>query len=175
MSTFETIMAILNLIAVLLIPVIAVIVGQYLQERTQKRKDKMQISQCLMTRRATGWAGIEAVNALNSIDIIFADSSSVRGQWKILLEKSRPDITAQDYYLEQCKLLELMANDLGYKDKITWENIQKPYYPQGLDQQIAMNTQIMNGQVEWAKAVGLFSQQMVVPKEKPEGTNESNT
>lgn len=99
----------------------------------------------------------------------------MRGQWKILLEKSRPDITAQDYYLEQCKLLELMANDLGYKDKITWENIQKPYYPQGLDQQIAMNTQIMNGQVEWAKAVGLFSQQMVVPKEKPEGTNESNT
>ena len=113
MTTFETIMAILNLIAVLLIPVIAVIVGQYLQERTQKRKDKMQIFQCLMTRRATGWAGIEAVNALNSIDIIFADSSSVRGQWKILLEKSRPDITAQDYYLEQCKLLELMANDLG--------------------------------------------------------------
>ena len=175
MTSFETIMTILNLIAVLLIPVIAVIVGQYLQERTQKRKDKMQIFQCLMTRRATGWAGIEAVNALNSIDIIFADSSSVRGQWKILLEKSRPDITAQDYYLEQCKLLELMANDLGYKDKITWENIQKPYYPQGLDQQIAMNTQIMNGQVEWAKAVGLFSQQMVVPKEKPEGTNESST
>lgn len=70
MTTFETIMAILNLIAVLLIPVIAVIVGQYLQERTQKRKDKMQIFQCLMTRRATGWAGIEAVNALNSIDII---------------------------------------------------------------------------------------------------------
>ena len=45
MTTFEKIMAILNLIAVLLIPVVAVIVGQFLQERVQKRNDKMQIFQ----------------------------------------------------------------------------------------------------------------------------------
>ena len=38
MTTFEKIMAVLNLIAVLLIPVVAVIVGQYLQERAQKEK-----------------------------------------------------------------------------------------------------------------------------------------
>lgn len=67
MTTFEKIVAVLNLIAVLLIPVVAVIVGQYLQERVQKRKDKMQIFQCLMTRRITGWAALEAVNAINSI------------------------------------------------------------------------------------------------------------
>ena len=47
MTAFEKIVAVLNLIAVLLIPVVAVIVGQYLQERVQKRKDKMQIFQCL--------------------------------------------------------------------------------------------------------------------------------
>jgi len=45
MTAFEKIVAVLNLIAVLLIPVVAVIVGQYLQERVQKRKDKMQIFQ----------------------------------------------------------------------------------------------------------------------------------
>ena len=48
MTTFEKIIAVLNLIAVLLIPVVAVIVGQYLQEKAQKRNDKMQIFQCLM-------------------------------------------------------------------------------------------------------------------------------
>lgn len=91
------------------------------------------------------------------LDIVFADSSCVRGQGKILLEMSRPDVAAQDYNLEQCKLLGLIDNYLGYKNKITWKYIQKPYYPQRLDPQIAMNTQIMNGQV-WAKAVGIFSQ-----------------
>lgn len=42
MTTFEKIVAVLNLIAVLLIPVVAVIVDQYLQERVQKRKDKIR-------------------------------------------------------------------------------------------------------------------------------------
>lgn len=80
MTTFEKIMAVLNLIAVLLIPVVAVIVGQYLQERAKKRKDKMQIFQCLMTRCITGWAALEAVNAINSIDIVFTDNKEIRNQ-----------------------------------------------------------------------------------------------
>ena len=47
MTIFEIIMTILNLIAVLLIPVVAVFVGQYLQERAQRRKDKMDIFKTL--------------------------------------------------------------------------------------------------------------------------------
>lgn len=139
-----------NLIAVFASPIIAVWVGQYLQNRAEKRKDKMQIFQCLMTRRITGWAALEAVNALNSIDIIFADSEPVRNQWRILHEKYRPEISAQDQYREQCKLLELMANDLGYKDKVTWENIQNPYYPTGLDQQLKNNDTIQNAYLAFA-------------------------
>lgn len=29
-----------------------------------------------------------------------------------------------------------MAISLGYKDKVTWENIQNPYIPNGLIQQL---------------------------------------
>ena len=36
----------------------------------------------------------------------------------------------------QYKLLEAMANSLGYKEKITWETIQNPYMPVGMMQQI---------------------------------------
>ncbi len=43
MSTFEVASTILNLIAVLLIPIVAVVVGQKLQEKSEKRKDKMKI------------------------------------------------------------------------------------------------------------------------------------
>lgn len=175
MTTFEKIVAVLNLIAVLLIPVVAVIVGQYLQERVQKRKDKMQIFQCLMTRRITGWAALEAVNAINSIDIIFTDNKEIRNQLGVWKSKCRKDIPSEEQYREQCKLLELMANDLGYKDKITWDIIQNPYYPEGLNQQLTMNTQIMNGQVEWAKAAGLLSQIMSKPQQNSEDTEHANT
>ena len=35
----------------------------------------------------------------------------------------------------QYKLLETMANSLGYKNKVTWETIQNPYVPDGMIKQ----------------------------------------
>lgn len=156
MKPFEIALSVVNIVAVALSPIIAVVVGQALQTRAEKRKDKMQIFQCLMTRRITGWAAWESVNALNLIDMVFSDNKAIREQWKLLLSKLRNEISSQEQQREQCKLLELMANDLGYKGKITWENIQNPYYPVGLDQQFAINSQITNGQVDWAKLSSLI-------------------
>ena len=158
MTKFEVIMAVINVLAIIIIPIAAVFVSQRLQSESEKRKDKMQIFQCLMTKRITGWAGMDAVNALNTIDIVFSDCEPVRKQWAVLLSKYRRDVTAQEQYREQCKLLELMANDLGYKDKITWDIIQNPYYPEGLAKQIEINSQILDGQIAWANAAGQFSQ-----------------
>lgn len=59
---------ILNLIAIIIIPIIAVIVGQWLQTRSEKRKDKMHIFKTLMTSRVYGWTQ-ESVYCLNIIDI----------------------------------------------------------------------------------------------------------
>lgn len=113
MSVFEIVMSIINVIAIILIPLFSVYVGQLLQDRSQKRKDKMAIFQCLMTHRATGWAHQDTVNALNTIDIVFSDCESVRKQWAVLLSKYRKEFSSQEQYREQCKLLELMANNLG--------------------------------------------------------------
>lgn len=88
MSTFEITMAIINVAAIITVPIAAVFVGQKLQDRNQKRKDKMAIFQCLMTHRATGWAHQDTVNALNTIDIIFVDDESVRKCWADLSIKS---------------------------------------------------------------------------------------
>lgn len=63
---------ILNLIAIIVIPIAAVLIGQWLQNRSEKRKDKMQIFKALMTARIYGWT-VESVHALNVIDIVFAD------------------------------------------------------------------------------------------------------
>ena len=174
MTKFEITMAIVNVIAIIAIPLVAVFVGQFLQNKAEKRKDKMQIFQCLMTKRITGWAGLDAVNALNSIDIVFSDCEAVRKQWAVLLSKYRHDIAAQEQYREQCKLLELMANDLGYKDKITWDIIQNPYYPEGLAKQIEINSQILDGQVAWANAAGQLSQLMGQAPKQQEGNQNAD-
>lgn len=126
---------ILNLIAIIIIPIAAVLIGQRLQNRTEKRKDKMQIFKTLMTSRIYGWTQ-ESVHCLNMIDIVFADDKKVCNAWKDFYDKcyvQNPDETQQKKIKNaQYKLLETMAISLGYKDKITWETIQNPYVPQGL-------------------------------------------
>ena len=130
---------ILNLIAIFIIPVVAVIVGQHLQNRAEIRKDKMHIFKVLMTSRIYGWTQ-ECVHCLNIIDIVFADDKKVRDAWKDLYDKycvENPDETQiKKIQNAQYKLLETMANSLGYKDKVTWETIQNPYIPKGMLQQI---------------------------------------
>jgi hypothetical protein len=130
---------ILNLIAIFIIPVVAVIVGQHLQNRAEIRKDKMHIFKVLMTSRIYGWTQ-EGVHCLNIIDIVFADDKKVRDAWKDLYDKywvENPDGTQIEKIKKaQYKLLETMANSLGYKDKVTWETIQNPYIPKGMLQQI---------------------------------------
>lgn len=130
---------ILNLIAIIVIPIAAILIGQHLQDRAERRKDKMQIFKTLMTSRIYGWT-VDSVHALNIIDIVFVNDKTVRAAWKDLNDKynvSNPD-QAHLKKIEQAqyKLLEAVANSLGYKDKITWETIQNPYIPIGMSMQI---------------------------------------
>lgn len=146
-----TVLAIIDILALIVVPIIAVWVGQALQNRAAKRKDKMAIFQCLMTHRATGWVNPETVNALNSIDIIFYDDDTVRKCWADLLSKYSPNVLAQDRNTAQCKLLEAMAKSLGYGKKITWETIQNPYLPEGIIQRMANAAKFENGQLAMAE------------------------
>lgn len=149
----NTILTIANIIALVAVPIIAVWVGQFLQNRAAKRKDKMVIFQCLMTNRATGWANQDTVNALNSIDIVFCDDKEVRKRWAELLSKYKPSFTTQEKYLAQCKLLEAMAKALGYGKKITWETIQTPYLPEALLQRMDNAAKYESGQLAMADFV----------------------
>ena len=129
---------ILNLIAIVVIPIAAVLIGQYLQNRAEIRKDKMQIFKTLMTSRIYGWTQ-ESVHCLNIIDIVFADDKTFRDAWKDLYDKycvQNPD-AAQLKKIQnaQYKLLETISKSLGYKDKVTWETIQNPYVPDGMIKQ----------------------------------------
>lgn len=142
-------MEIINIIALIIIPVIAVVIGQKLQVCSQKRNDKMQIFKTLMTSRIFGWTN-ESVQAMNLIDVVFADDKAVRKQWKICFDKmcveNPTDTDLSKIKLEREKLLEAMAKSLGYKDIITWESIQNPYIPKGMIDLMAQQQAYQNNQ-----------------------------
>lgn len=135
MSTFEIIMAIINVAAIITVPIAAVFVGQKLQDRNQKRKDKMEIFRVLMMNRGIGWTA-DTVRALNIIDVVFSDDDSVRARWREYYNQlciQTPNVMQRKQIQEaQDKLLETIAQSLGYKKQVTWETIQNPYIPQGM-------------------------------------------
>lgn len=146
----------INVVAIVATPIVAVLVGQKLQEKAKLREDKMQIFKALMTARVYGWT-VESVHSLNVIDIVFADDKKVRAAWKELFNRyaiQNPteldrDTTAKAEY----KLIETIGISLGYKDKITWETIQSPYIPKGLINQMSKNNQTQDN---FSEAIAMF-------------------
>ena len=157
---------VLNLIAIIIAPIVAVLIGQWLQNRSERRKDKLDIFKSLMIAR-NGWSS-ESVRALNIIDIVYADDTNVRMRWKEYYDRlctenpSDTDLTAQE------KLLEAMAVSLGYKDTVTWETIQNPYVPKGMIEAEQMQREYQNGQLAWAKLAESFNNSMQSPAAKPQ-------
>lgn len=154
---------ILNLIAIVIIPVAAVLIGQWLQNYSEKRKDKMHIFKTLMTSRVHGWTP-ESVYCLNIIDIVFSNDKAVRSAWKDLYDKycvEKPDESQlRKIQNAHYKLLEAMAIALGYKNKVTWETIQNPYIPKGMIEAEQLQQQFQEGQLAWAKSAGAFFEQV---------------
>ncbi len=126
---------IINLVALIVIPILAVIVAHMMQTNSDKRKDKMQIFKILMTARIYG-STTDSIHALNLIDVVFARDKPVRTAWKNLLDAyssaEQSDLMKKKRQELMYKLLEAMAANLGYQKEITWETIQNPYVPEWL-------------------------------------------
>lgn len=153
--------------AVIIAPILAVLVGQYLQNRAEKRKDKLNVFKILMTNRL-GWS-YDSVYALNIIDIVFADDEDVCAKWaeyyKLLCVQRPDEMQLKQRQEAQDKLLEAMANALGYKKQVTWDKIQNPYIPQGMVDAEQQRQMIQKGQVDWAKVAGVFLTNNIVPQQ----------
>ena len=131
---------IINIIALIVIPIFSVLLGQYLQRQAKKREDKLSIFKSLMTSRIYGWT-VDSVHALNLIDVVFAKDKKVIAQWKIAQDKlfveNPTETELRKIKQEKDKLLKFMAESLGYK--IDLETFQNPYIPIGL-------TEVLNNQ-----------------------------
>lgn len=158
---------IINIIAIIVIPIFAVLIGQWLQSRSEKRKDKVRVFSHLMSYRAIGYVDQQSVNILNLIPIVFNDDNNVVEKYNIYLKSL--NIKTEDFPQKQkeiennkTKMLEEMAKNLGYKN-INWEIIQNPYLPQGLINEINSMNLFKQGQLEMVEKI---KQQMNQPQIK---------
>ncbi len=165
---------VINVVALVIIPILAIILGRWLQDRAEKRKDKMQIFKTLMIARVYSYTR-ESVEALNIIDIVFSDDKSVRDAWAKLYDSYKvvnPDeMHLQKIQQNQYKLLESMANTLGYKNEITWETIQNPYIPVGYSNQIKMQESFTKNMTSLTEQMTKMSNSQVINN----GNDSNNT
>ena len=146
------ILPIINIVALILIPIVSVLLGHCLQNRAKKREDKIAIFKSLMTSRIYGWT-VDSVHALNLIEVVFANDKKVIEQWENLHDKlfveSPTETELHKIKIEKDKLLKVMAKSLGYK--IDFEVIQTPYMPSGLVDLLNNQQAFSNMQLEIMK------------------------
>lgn len=164
---------IINIAAIILAPVISVIIGQKLLDRSRKRDDKMQIFKTLMVSRIYGWTNA-SVEALNLIEVVFAKDKKVIKQWKKyydVLSVEKPDASQREKMIkERDALLETMAISLGYKDNVTLRTIQDSYQPVGLADMLKKQERYQDNQLELMERF-----MSLVPKANTEATQNGQT
>lgn len=83
MEKYQIALTIINITAVILSPIVALLISNKIQTDKAKRQEKIQILKILMTQRFSV-RSIDYVNALNLIDVIFIDSKEVRDAYSNL-------------------------------------------------------------------------------------------
>jgi hypothetical protein len=98
-----------------------------------KRRFKLNIFASLMQERAEIYS-TDAVRALNSIDIAYADNGSVREAWSELFQALTGNPMAPDHVIDERirNLLRQMAADLGISDTLRLDDFARVYYPNAL-------------------------------------------
>lgn len=148
---------IINVAAIIVIPIVAVVIGRILQDRSEKRKDKVNVFTHLMSYRRFGYVSQISTNILNSVPIVFHDDDKVIKHFNnyinsLTIRKEDVSIKEKEIENNKTKMLEAMAKSLGYK-KINWELIQTPYVPTGLIDQIEAENTFKKDSLKWQKSL----------------------
>lgn len=175
------------LISTILSGAFATIVTLWWQNKSGIKQQKLRIFTILMAKRYEITAE-ECVEALNMIDVVFYKDAKVRNAWKEFrnaTDMPESEAKAQIVTDKRLKMLEVMAENIGYKD-IRWDDINQYYFPVGLsdrkrDEAVLRKVQIdagiaqLKSQKEHAETAQVdpqtdFSNQMLLKAlENPDG------
>ena len=154
-------MQLINIIAILISPVVAVLISIRLQDRKEKRQQKIWLLHTLIAARHTPITD-ENVRAFNMIDIVFWDKPSIRRLWKEYFEMLNNaglnnELGWRQRKAKHLELITEMAGLLGYKKAISSLDVDRIYYPEGLGKSLDRNEAIANELLRVLKASTGFS------------------
>jgi uncharacterized protein DUF6680 len=145
-------MDIINIVAIIVGPIVAVIITLWWQQRKENRDSKRRLFLTLMAQRRTYPPTVEWVNALNVIDVVFAEHPQVVQLWhEYYASLVNPPVNQNFQAREHTYLLMLssMARTLGYR-RLEQTDIDKFYTPQVHGDQAQLNWQC---QTEWLRVL----------------------
>jgi hypothetical protein len=132
----------MNIVAILMSPVIAVVVTLWYQARKERRDAKRSLFFTLMAHRKSIPPNYDLVNGLNLIDIVFGDQPRVLQLWHeyfALLHTQPPN--TQLWELKLVDMLSEMASVLGYR-RLKQTDIEKFYTPLAHGNQALLNEEL---------------------------------
>ena len=161
MTKTEIILTVIGIVNALIAALLSVLITHHFQVKTKKREDKMRILIDLMVSRLYGWTA-QSVHSMNIIDIVFADSASVKNAWHkffdLCKEKDPSERQLKDMEIARYKLIEEISKNLGYGNKLTWDEIQSFYMPQGMVDDLKNQQDFQNIQLQIGKIITMQSQ-----------------
>jgi hypothetical protein len=147
---------IVTVIALVAGPVIAVGITLWHQRRTEKRVAKERLFLTLMAHRKSFTPVFDWANALNLIDVVYADSPKIVEKWHDLYDiLNQNPMNMQQYNHKYLELLSEMATSLGYRS-IQQTDIDKFYSPQAYGDQAVTSAEIQKELLRVLKATGSF-------------------
>jgi hypothetical protein len=142
--------AFLTLLAILFGPIIAVCITLWWQKRKERRDAKRHLFITLMVHRKFLTPTYDWVNALNLIDVVFADNPNVVDLWHGLYTLYQtPNTSAETLNHKYIELLSAMAKVLGFR-RLQQTDIDKFYSPQVHADQLKAQSE---AQSEWLRVL----------------------
>ena len=140
---------IIAIIAILAAPVTAVSITLWWQQRKEKRDAKHRLFITLMAHRKSFPPTHDWVNALNLIDVVFADHPKVLELWHELYTMFQNPSATQAQGHKYLELLSEMAAALKFRH-LQQTDIDKFYSPQAHLDQLQASTE---AQTEWLRVL----------------------
>lgn len=122
----------LNLLALVIVPLVAVVVGQYLQTRSKKKDEQYKIFKELLRSRVFG-INAESVEAYNMIHIVFSSHKEVRKCWDAYFASLCVENPSEDD-LSDCEQKQLALLKEMAKLWATVMNYRKRHWPLSISQ-----------------------------------------
>lgn len=167
-------LSIINILAIILSPIIAVSITLWYQHYKSKQDAKYRLFLTLMAHRKRLVPTYDLVDSLNTIDVIFSNHQNVINLWHEYYALLCQKFDESNYEARSHKHLQLlteMSKVLGYK-KIQQIDIDKFYIPTAHGSQLEMSQKL---QTELLRVLENTSHFLAISKDWQNKTSESDS